>query len=287
MRRRSKLCLRSILSVGLLVLITALSGCELLKKQPQLFVRDATSLRPLVSSRDAIQLEVVFVERPVRDPLLSTALWNEVDQIGALTSDVRSALNDAGFRVGFVGSTPTRALQSLLELTSQIRQTEQQDPSRRLIGRRVSLRSGQETEIETSPVYPMCVLATNPRKPDRSKPFRNARCVYRVQVKREQDGWVNLDFLPEIHHGNWSARPTTTASGWQYRTTQNIVPLFDQRFSINLSVGEMVLLASGDAPPGSLGQHFFRGVDDDARVQRLLVVRLADMRNIDSVYADE
>ncbi len=268
------------------LLLILLSGCALMQKTHKLFVQETTSLRPIVATRDAIQLEVVFIQRPVQDPLLGHALWNEIDQIGALSPEARDALKRAGIRIGHIGSTPPRALQALLGLTSATQTKEKRENSSQLVDRRVTLRSGQETEIVTSFVYPACFLATNGRNSAELKEFRNARCVFRVKANREQDGWVNLEFLPEVHHGNFSVQPTPIAAGgWQYRTTQNIEPLFDQRFSVHLSVGEMVLITVDQTSGGSLGQHFFLGADSDARLQRLLVVRLADMRNIDPVYA--
>ena len=41
-------------------------------------------LPPIQAVPDAIQLEVFFIERPQEDPLLSTGIWKDVDQIGAV-----------------------------------------------------------------------------------------------------------------------------------------------------------------------------------------------------------
>ena len=86
-------------------------GCQLFDKN--VFSNSIDSVTQQTSrmpqkgpTRDAVQLEIVFIERPLEDPLLGHALWKEVDQIGALDPAVRDVLRKNGFKVGVTASDP-------------------------------------------------------------------------------------------------------------------------------------------------------------------------------------
>ena len=246
----------------------------------------ASQLPPIVPSRNAIQLEIVFVDRPVDDPLLGDSLWRDVDQVTALPVLLRAKLKQYGFRVGQTGSTPPAALQSSLGLTSQPQCDDDSDGSNRFTVRRVALPSGGETEIEVSPVLPERDITIPGTKVDQSRHFQNSRCVLRVRAHRVQDGWANIEFIPEIHHG-WSLpRATAARTGWQFRTTQTTEPLFGLRFDLDLALHEMVVVTADSEEPDMPGYQFFRGADESAFGQRLLLVRLADMCNVQPVYSE-
>jgi hypothetical protein len=244
------------------------------------FTRTAGRLPPIAAPADAIQIEILFVERPISDPLLGHALWQEVDQIGAIEPHVRQTLHDNGFRVGIASSSPPRALQSMLGLNSDVPNTSSGIQSPQLSARRVMLRSGAETEIQTCLQYPLCALELRGIDGSvQSKEFESVRCLFRVKARRLQDGWARLEFLPEIHHGDERLRHTAAADGWQLKTTQEVEPLFSERFELTINVGEMALVTTNGKSPRSAGYRFFVGPGEDEKVQRLLVVRLANMNH--------
>ncbi len=285
--RRWRAIARTLVAPVLMLAILGLvSGCSLfsLTKKDN---GDTIDRLPAISShRDTIQLEVVFIERPVNDPLIGRVLWQEVDQVGALPPETRAALKRHGFKIGHISSSPPRALQTLLGLTSEFGDSQLSEKGAQLIGRRVVLQSGTGTEIQASPLYSTCSFPMLETEGGTSaREFRNARCVLRLSAQREQDGWANLTFLPEIHHGGVHSRPAATPLGWQLRTTQEIEKLYDLKFALNLSLGEMVVITA-DSESDSIGHRFFLGTDHEAKLQRLLVVRLADMRKIEPVYVE-
>lgn len=239
-------------------------------------------LRPLGPSGAAVQVEIVFVERAVSDPLLGKYLWQEVDQIGALEPSSRTTLQENGFRVGVAASTPPQALQALLDLKANA-----PEDAGQLVGRRVAIRSGGETNIQASRLYSQCSVPVRTVDDVRNQDYENARCVFRVKLNRLQDGWARLEFLPEIHHGRRRRRREATQTGWQFQTTQEIEPLYSQRFKLKLNRGEMVVLTADRNQPDSLGWRFFVGPNADARTQRLLVIRLADIAGFDRVAAGD
>jgi hypothetical protein len=252
--------------------------------------KDTNPLPPLTLSRDAIELEIVFVERPVGDPLLGSLLWNEVDQIGALDPEVRNRLRDNGLRVGHVGSTPPQALQTLLGLATEIPGDADRPTPKNLSGRRVALASGTQTIIQTSPHLEECSVKIRDGDAATAEHYSNARGVLRLKAERLQDGWVELEFLPEIHHGSHHLRHTASSDGWKLDSTQLIEPLYRHRFTITANLGEMAVITVGGEDPESLGHCFFRTTETTnssrLQIQRLLIVRLAGMKRIDPLYAE-
>ena len=88
------------------------------------------------------------------------------------------------------------------------------------------------------------------------------------------------------YHGQFRWRPKATAGGFEGRTTQQIVPLFGQRFAIHLTKGEMVVITADHLDPESTGRYFFTGSEEEGPVQRLLLVRLANMSKTEGLYAE-
>ena len=262
----------SLLATALL----ALAGCSLFSK-----VRGdgsaSTELPRLIAPRDSVQLEIVFVDRPDSDPLIGEALWEKVDQIAGFSSDERSELRKHGWRVGHSSSHPPQALEELLK---SVGNPDAMDGDRRATGRRVAIPSGGEIPIEVTDLLSELKVEVD----GKTKTYSDAKAVLRVHVDREQDGWVQLRFVPEIHHGQKLLRPFATAEDWTRRRSQNIEPIYGQQFSMNLNVGELVLVTSEKAEAQQVPSVFFRSVDEEGHLQRLLVIRVANMRRMTPVF---
>lgn len=239
----------------------------------------AFKLPTLAAPRNSVELDIVFVDRPVSDPLLGKTLWREVDQVGTLSADQRATIREAGILVGHVGSSPPDALQSLLNLTDEEleRQRRESNGVPKTAARRVALPAGTDTEVWSNEAVGQRSVA----QPDGKKlDLTNARGLLRLRAERSQDGWARLDFTPELHHGQTSTRPFAAATGWMYRTTQEVIPYYAQQFSANLNVGEMLILTCDRERAGTLGQSLFQFEDSTGLKQRLVVVRLAELREI-------
>ena len=263
----------SLLSCGVL-------ACESLPSGSSSAEQSTAFKLPMLSApRDSVELDIVFVDRPVSDPLLGKTLWREVDQVGTLTAEQRATIREAGILVGHVGSSPPDALQSLLNLTDQDleRQRREANGVPKTAARRVALPGGTDTEIWSNEAVAQRMVT----QPDGKKlELANARGLLRLRAERSQDGWARLDFTPELHHGQTSTRPFAAATGWMYRTTQEVIPYYAQQFSANLNVGEMLVLTCDRERPGTLGQSLFQFEDSTGLKQRLVVVRLAELRQI-------
>ena len=268
----------------------SVTGCSLLSIGRKDDSSDDFKLPLLTAPRDAVQLDLVFVDRPESDPLLHASLWKEIDEIAGLSQQMRSRLNEAGWRIGVASSRPPRALEELLELATDTPAS--RDSERRLIGRRVAIPAGTDVPIEVTELLPE--LRARLESDGRVKTWSDAKAVLRVRVEREQDGWVRLVCTPEIHHGKAWLRPIATAQDWQHQRAQNIEPLYELQFELSLNLGEMGVVTalkdqgvdrlSGDA--ASVGRAFFHNADLTGKLQRLLIIRVADMRRMTPVYPD-
>ncbi len=277
-----------------------IAGCEMFRPATDLTTTTARKIPHLRPPAGSIQLEVMYVERPVGDPLLGDELWRHVDQLASIDAETRHRIRKNGFRVGVVGANPPVALQKMLGLKSDFVSEPDAENAKQLVGRRFFPVSGGEIDVQVSPPYRECALdvgeadATEPRR------FENAVCKYRVRAVRVQDGWVGLEFVPQICHGAEQLRHAVGDAGWRFQNGQQTESYFLQRFDVKLSLGDMAVITSEDEAAGKLGQLFFRGPaalqpsretlpdlfnrdeplsssNSSYPIQRLLVIRLAGM----------
>lgn len=59
------------------------------------------------------RLEASIITRPANDPKIRRYVWEELDESGLMSPEIRQRLNDSGFRIGVAGSATPWALQSL------------------------------------------------------------------------------------------------------------------------------------------------------------------------------
>ena len=261
--------------LGIAALLLSLAGCELFRKKEE--TTSTAKLPPLVAPRDSVQLEILFVDRPASDPLISETLWDRVDQIAGFSSEQRRQLREDGWKIGHSSSHPPQALEVLLESSGE---EESATGDRRTTGRRVAVPSGQDIPVEVTRLLPELKL----NHKGKTKSYTNAKAVLRVHVERQQDGWVKLRCVPEIHHGLSLLRPFATAQNWTRRRSQNVVPIYDQQFSMSLNIGELALVTAGETKADQIPAVFFSSVDENRVLRRLLVIRVANMRRLTPVF---
>lgn len=231
-------------------------------------------LPPIKAPSDAVQLQVVFIERPVDDSLVNQLLWQELDQVGAISPATRQVLEQNGFRVGQSGANPPPVLQKLLGLTGEL--SEDTDDSRRMMnGRRLGLRSGQETEIRTLDTARDLSIRYALTGKEETINYTQAQPVLKLRPVRVQNGWVRLELLPEIHHGESRLRHIATDDGWAMRGGQECDARQALQFHVMLNNGELAVIGSRVEQPETAGHRMFCQNIDGRGTQRLLVVRLA------------
>jgi hypothetical protein len=228
-------------------------------------------LPPLRPGVDAIQLQVAFVDRPGDDPLATQRVWQEVDEVGAAPPAQRSVLHDNGMRVAQCGASVPPTLQTLLGLAEEVNPGEAATRSRQ-----INLLSGQDSEVLICDQPKSCGVRFLLNDQDELVEFEQARALLRVRPVRLQDGWVRLEFTPEVHHGDAHMRHAATGEGWALRAGQKTDVRQPLKFQVTLNTGEMVVIGAVAGSAESLGQQFFRHEENGRIQQRLLVIRLAD-----------
>jgi hypothetical protein len=284
---------RSRFTAAIAVLIAcaaAVCGCTLLTPMSDVFVFHSGSggtqnlLTPLRPARDALQIDVVFVERPLGDPLLGKTLWNDIDQVAGFESSELDSVKQLGFLIGNAGANPCPALERMLRDSADPLDAADAKNCLRLKKQTFCLRSSESSSIETN-AEPHCTLDLPLYTGPREKKYDNFKSILKLTAVRLQDGWAKLEFAPEIHHGIERVRPMVVNGGWQSKESQEVDTL-PQQFSLKLHVGEMAVMTTAPADSRSFGHHAF--IHEDAEkgpVQRLLVVRLSNMSRIDPVYS--
>jgi len=257
--------------------VSLLTGCSLFPTDDAVSKVESRrpSLPPIRASQNAIQLEVLFVERPADDPLLGPLLWREVDQITAIPAETRELLQQNGFRVGHVGSSLPPTVQTLLGIVGK-EDGGANANAKPLVGSRKSLPPGMDTEVQTGEERESCHVKIVQGDQVKLHEYQFARSLFRLKSARLQDGWVRIDFQPEIHHGENRVRHTPTDEGWAYRSRQNVDARHAHQFSLTMNVGELALITAAPDQPESMGDLFFCRDDNGIKKQRVLIVRVAD-----------
>jgi hypothetical protein len=275
----------------------ALCGCTLLKPITDVFsywpsAPTATSnpLPPLLPSRDSVQIDLIVLERPVGDPLLGRPLWSQIDQVGAVSALENESLKRLGLRVGNAGESICPALEQILH-ESEPADGPSSDTHISVKKQTLCIGPGVSSPIITN-TLPKCTMDVPTVSGTKQETFENFRGVLRLSAHHLQEEWARLEFVPEVDFGQERLRPAPASAGlqsvWQPTMSQEVETLLAQRFSTKLHVGEMIVITA-DAPENSRlwgTRAFVHDQPGTGAIQRVLLVRLANMSRIDPVYAE-
>ncbi|MEM1062847.1 MAG: hypothetical protein AAGJ97_11030, partial [Planctomycetota bacterium] len=151
-------------------------------------------LRPIATQAATVSFEIAFVERPVDDPLLGRALWDEIDQIGSLDREVRTRLESNGIRVGICGSRSPAALQKLLGSVPEIGGTVE---TARTSLRQQTRVSGGSTVFNIGEPFGEVLLRPTAvgGRPER---VGAGAGMLAMTARASQPGWAELSFVPQF-----------------------------------------------------------------------------------------
>lgn len=269
-----------LLIVFVLAGLCCASGCVLLFPETKQAAPVKSPLKPLVDSREAIALEVYFVDRRAGDPLIGDTLWESLHSVTSIDPETRERLENDGFRIGMSAARPSRPLQVLMALSDS------QDPTRRAIVQPYMIPSGQETWVVSRNVDENSVVQRQPLEgPSQSITVGQGQAIFKVQASHVEDGWARLVIIPEIQHGKSSLKPTATDSEWTFRDRRQAITLFEDRFAAELNLGEILVIGMHDGGKDKVAGHFLKG-DSMGDIERLMMIRIADMRTIDPQRVD-
>jgi len=252
----------------LMTTIFSVGGCAIITHSSDQLTSDSDStLPPIAEVPGAIELQIFQVRRVVNDPLIVDELWHEVNQVTAGGDDGWQRMSRNGFRIGVASAHPPDSLIKLL-------QTENDSPGamaepQQLKPQRIMVRENTRTEINASPYFAHCKINVPNGAEAEVLEFESARGQFLLTAKKTQDGWVELELVPLVKHGNAKMRPVpTTGGGFGYQDGQLRKTFHRDRFNVKLMVGDWVVIGGDPERTGTLGHQFYFGPEgDDAELQ--------------------
>jgi|LakMenEpi03Aug12_release.lakeMendotaPanAssembly.Ray.scaffolds.fasta_scaffold164677_2 hypothetical protein len=233
-----------------------------------------------------VRLEASIVRRPVNDARVRRHVWEELDESGLMSPDVRQRLNENGFRVGVAGSTAPWALQSLAQEAVAANRPDDlrkiADPGNQVsVGTSFSLMLEGKSLLEVqgpldSGKLPLNQISQLSGLRDRS----NMKCVFEISVKELNEDWVLLNVLPQIHAGTETARLSIQGANDQLPVRQNVMPIYDQQFTVKLLTGEVAVIGYHESADWNLGRLFFLPDTGSAGSENLLMIRMAGIEEL-------
>jgi len=270
---------------GLLVL-----GCELLPP------RAATVLKPASQSLDSVAVEVFFLRCPLDDPELNDDLWNEIDEL-AISASTRRELLANGLRAGILGGRLPLVLEKRLELAPQptldsrpveakrnepeVAQANalQLEQAPRVSGKYVQMPARKRSELQTTRVLDSMTVLLPKQGELIGGTYEKAQGIFAARVIPEELGRVKLELIPELHYGELTNRYTHGQDGmWVLQPSRDRLAFPQLQINASLAPGEMVVISCLPDRGGSVGQRFFTDEVDGRPEQKLLLIRLSQVR---------
>ncbi|MFM2095161.1 MAG: hypothetical protein RIS70_2285 [Planctomycetota bacterium] len=239
-------------------------------------------------SPDSVVLEIASVRLPVNSEL-QRDWWNTIDE-QALPQDVRENLAQNGIRVGIISGEIPKQLRDVLAQPQSNRVGDQDPDSSQgcvVSQQRLQQRSGRRGKIVTSELRDEIISLVPKSGRVVGQTYYQAQCLFSIRSYPQGDGQLKLDLVPEIEHGQprtrWIGQPTD--GSFRLDTGRERAVYNELRFEPRLAAGEALILTCSDECKG-LGREFFIDTKGDARMQRILLIRLAQTQ-LDDLFSPE
>ncbi len=243
-------------------------------------------LEPVRMPPESCALDIFFVRFPLGDEEANVDLWNEIDE-QQLPNEVRRELTRNGFRVGVVSGQMPMTLARLLELEGKpvARGPCQQvsiaalESAPKVVRHHVQIRAGRPRQIVASGVQEELPVLLCSADGVCGRTYPDAQPSLALTTFPERDGRVRLELVPELHYGDYAQRYTGHQYAFRAEMSRSQRAFEETAFSASLRPGEMLLVGSLPARPGSLGDRFFTQEVSGRKEQKLLVIRLSQTQH--------
>ena len=233
------------------------------------------------------RLEASIVSRPSSDSRIRQLVWEELDESGLMAPDQRQRLNASGFRVGVAGSATPWVLQSLArDAVAADRESETQPANmpdtQQPMGPSFDLMQNGKSILEVQSgldVHPASLKRIEALSSIRD--CTGMKCVLEIVAKEISDDGVLLSILPQIHSGAATTRLSVVGMSEQLPVRQNIIPLYEQQFSIRLHRGEVAVIGRQSSEDDrTVGEFFFRPQSDASDSECILMIRFVGIEKL-------
>ncbi|MCA9056931.1 MAG: hypothetical protein KDA85_00470 [Planctomycetaceae bacterium] len=278
-------------------LLLLLNGCALFTtvtdggfKLPSPWASQSSEIAADAPVLSMAKLETIVVSQPANEVRIRRLAWQELDESGVMAPEKRRQLNDAGLRVGVAGGSIPWALQSLARekeseqngVSALPQLNERNSHTNAPVGPVFSVMEGGRTIIDLQSGIDGQLLPIDQISELKSLRSREKlRCVFEVTAKELKDGWVLLNFLPQIHSGAAGLRLSVQGSSDKLPVRQDVLPLYDLQFSIKLHRGDTAVVGHIDSADWNLGKLLFQPDVNSRQIsEKLLMIRLLEIDQI-------
>ena len=237
-------------------------------------------------------IEVFSIRLPPGDPGLNGRIWEDVDE-QHFPIEVRRKLEKNGFRAGILAGQMPSSLSKLLDLkgtpaaggdVQHVKITDLVTPSR-VSMQHLQTRTGQRYEIAASGVIEKMPILVSEGGEIRGLTYEQAQGIFALHVTPQPDGRMQLELVPEIHHGANRQRYVADQAIFRFETGRAKRAFEEMKLTAVMGPGAMLLLGSQPNRQGSLGHYFFLESNgrDDQLDEKLILVRLCQTQHDDLV----
>ena len=240
----------------------------------------------------SVVLEVFSIRLPPGEPDLGSRVWEEVDE-QHFPVEVRRKLEKNGFRAGILAGQipPSLVATAGFERQAERRRRgpagENRGPRDARAGYVAALAdpAGQRYEIAASGVIEKMPVLVSEAGEIRGLTYEQAQGIFALHVAPQPDGRVQLELVPEIHHGENRQHWVGDQAIFRLETGRPKRAFEELKLTAVLGPGAMLLLGSQPNRQGSLGHYFFLESNgrDDRLDQKLILVRLCQTQHDDLV----
>ncbi len=271
-------------------LAPGLAGCAWL--EPPANHPTASILQPTQMVPGSAVIEVYSIRLPPGDPDLDRRIWEAVDE-QHFPVEVRRKLEKNGFRAGILAGQIPPALSHLLDWTGkpnaggevqQVKIADLATPAR-VSSQHMQTRAGQRYEIAASGIIAKMPILVSEAGEIRGLTYEQALGIFALHVDPQPDGRVQLELVPEIHHGENRQHWVGDQSIFRLETGRPKRAFEELTLSAVMGPGAMLLLGSQPNRQGSLGHYFFLESNgrEDRLDQKLILIRLCQTQHDDLV----
>jgi hypothetical protein len=250
-------------SALLLLLVAPLAGCLTADSPRPAGWLAHTSSFESAPGPDLIHINVAVLEVGVGDPYVNEELWSLADE-QQLPPDRKALLRENGLRIGQIRGITPPGLQAMLT-------SDRSNPNPRL----KQARAGDASTISLGPSMEHCRFQVREDGRPSAVDMADAQAVLEITPTVTEDGYVRLQFKPQIEPGGLPSQRLSGLPLWMVLTQRPTRKFESLSWDVMLQPNEYVVIGGRLDQTDSLGQRCFVGPDEPRPVQRLLVIRTA------------
>lgn len=272
--------MRRLVEAGALVLALLVpQGCGSMRNPGD--ITPESLLQTAHASSESVSLDIYWARTAAQQPEWHEAMWESVQE-DRIPVEVRRALAENGLRAGVVGGNPNPAIARLLNpdpnATPEEREQAALSGEAKVTRRMMPLRPGQRGEVQATDSSVECTVIRRHEGELTGRPYTTAQGIYGLELIRKEGDRVELEFTPEIQHGQPKMQYKAAGPGVVIQRPGRDTEVFDDLTTrVSLVSGEMLLVAPLPDAGSKLGGMFHLTQGADGPQQRILMVRLSQV----------